>query len=78
MNETGLEKSNSETAHHSLILRCWRDSLGELRGQLINPITNSTFAFASTSDMHEALDRAVDEIPLAKDEDREGSETDQK
>ena len=78
MNKISSQNTNDESSHHSLILRCWRDSLGELRGQLINPITNSTFAFASTSDMHEALDRAVDEIPLAKDEDREGSETDQK
>jgi len=71
MNDTNLQNSNNETAHHSLILRCWRDSLGELRGQVINPITNSTFAFASTSDMHKALDRAIDQIPPAKDENRE-------
>ena len=78
MNKISSQNTNDESSHHSLILRCWRDSLGELRGQLINPITNNTFAFASTSDMHDALDRAVEEIPLAKDEDREESETDQK
>ena len=78
MNETDLQNTENETFHHSLILRCWRDSLGELRGQLINPTTNSTFAFASTSDMYKALDRAIDQIPPAKDENREGSETDQK
>ena len=78
MDKNDLQNTNDESSHHSLILRCWRDSLGELRGQLINPITNSTFAFASTSGMHQALDRAVDEIPLAKDEGREGSATEQK
>lgn len=78
MKDTGLQNTNDENLHHSLIIRCWHDSFGELRGQLINPITNSAFPFASTSDMHKALDRAVDEIPLAKDDDRKGSEIDQK
>jgi hypothetical protein len=78
MNEIDLQNQKDETSHYSLIIRCWRDSLGELRGQLINPITNSTFAFASTSDMHQALDRAVGEIPFVKDEEKGGSEKDQK
>ena len=78
MNEINLQNNENKTSHHSLILRCWRDSLGELRGRLINPITNSTFAFASTSDMHQVLDHAVDEIPFAKDDKKEGSEKDQK
>ena len=77
MNEIDLQNTNDETSHHSLILRCWRDSLGELRGQLINPITNSTFPFVSVSDMHKALDRALDEIPLVKDDIRKGNEPDQ-
>ena len=77
MNNIDLQNTENETSHHSLIIRCWRDSLGELRGQLINPITNSTFPFASTFDMHKALDQAVNEIPLAKDDIRKGSEPDQ-
>ena len=78
MNETDLQNTKDESSHHSLIIRCWRDSLGELRGQLINPVTNRTFVFASTSDMHQALDRAVGEIPFAKDDEMKGNETDQK
>ena len=78
MSETDLQNTKDETSHHSLIIRCWRDSLGELRGLLINPVTNRTFVFASTSDMHQALDRAVDEITFAKDDEMKGKETDQK
>ena len=78
MNEIDPPNRENESAYHSLILRCWRDSLGELRGQLINPITNSTYAFVSASGMHRALDRAVDEIPFVTDDERKGSETDQK
>jgi len=77
MDKNDFQNTNDKNSHHSLILRCWRDSNRELRGQLINPITNSMFAFASTSEMHRALDRAVDEIPPAKDDEMKGSETDQ-
>ena len=77
MNVTNTENTNDESSHHSLILRYWRDSVGELRGQLINPITNSTFVFASASDMHKALDRAIDEVPSIKDGETKGSETNQ-
>lgn len=77
MNEIDPPNRENESAYHSLVLRCWRDSQGELRGQLINLITNRTFSFASVSDMHRALDRAVDEIPFAKDDERKGSESDQ-
>ncbi len=57
-NNTEIDESN----HHSLVLRFWLHSLGELRGQFINPITNTMFSFTRTADMHNALDRAIEEI----------------
>ena len=74
MDEIDFQNTNDESTHHSLILRCWRDSLGELRGQLINPVTNKAFAFASISDMHQVLDHAINEISFTEAEKREEGE----
>ena len=73
MNEIDLQNTENETSHHSLIIRYWRDSLGELRGQLINPVTNKMFPFASAVGMHQVLDRAIEETPYEIEEDEKGT-----
>lgn len=62
MTKINKDTQKDESYHHSIILRCWVDSLDELRGQLINPLTNNIYSFTHTSDILQALNRAIDEI----------------
>lgn len=58
-----VESEGKANTLHSLIVRYWRGQDGEVRGELINPVTQRVLAFRSMAGLLEVLTQAVLETP---------------
>lgn len=58
-----MPPTGNENILHSVIVRYWRGADGELRGQVINPITDRIITFASISGLQEILSQVVQDLP---------------
>jgi len=63
-----------EQKHQSFVVRCWRGPDGELRGQLVNPVTQRLLRFTSVLGLHEVLNRVVEDLPDVGKESGDGGE----
>ncbi len=52
---------------HSIVVRYWHGPHGELRGMVINPITQQMFPFTSLAQLHAVIKRVVLDEPEARD-----------
>lgn len=69
-----MPPTGNENILYSVIIRYWRGTDGELRGQVINPITGQTFTFASISGLQEILSQVVQDLPNVGGEAEYGGE----
>ncbi len=58
--------------HYSLIIRCWRDSNGILRGWVVDVLTQRSHPFATRAEMVDLIESLTRELSQDADMDKTG------